>query len=112
LINISDIIKKYNKNKDYLTSVIENSKKPLLIITHHLPSFEMILSEYDTSPCKSHFASDLNHLFKKPVIGWICGHSDGFNEKINNIPCIMNSIGYPSEPRRNSSLNYTISFNI
>jgi len=97
----------YNKIKNYLQSIIELSDKPLLIMTHHLPSYSMILQVYESSNCKSHFASDLHHLFKPPVIAWVCGHSHGFNKKmINDIPCIVNAIGYPSEPRRDASLNY------
>lgn len=107
LITTSDTVQMYNKNKEYLENVIEASQKPVLIMTHHLPSYQMILPIYETSPYKSHFASDLNYLFKKPVIGWVCGHSHGFNRQmINGIKCIINAIGYTSEPRRGASINF------
>lgn len=100
-ITISDTLQMYNKNKQYIESVIETSLKPILIMTHHLPSYQMILLIYESSQCKSDFASDLDYLFKNPVVTWLYGHSHGFNKQIiNNIPCIINSIDYPSEPRR------------
>jgi predicted phosphohydrolase len=64
LITISDTLQMYNTNKKY----IESSQKPVLIMTHHLPSYEMILPMYEASPCKSHFASNLNYLFKKLLL--------------------------------------------
>jgi len=112
LITISDILDMYNKNKDYIKGIIDTSEKPVLIMTHHLPSHKMILPVYESSTCKSFFASDLDHLFTPPVISWVCGHSHGFNRQmINGIPCIMNGIGYPSEPRRGASLNYVFEYN-
>lgn len=109
LITTIDTINMFNKNKEYLENIIRSSDKNILIITHHLPSYEMILSEYKFSEYISYYASNIEYLFKKPVIGWVCGHSHGFNKKnINDIPCIINAIGYSSEPRKGASLNYTI----
>ncbi len=111
LVTTSDIINIHNSSKEYIQTIIETSDKPLLIITHHLPSYEMILPIYNLSESKSHFASNLEYLFQKPIITWVCGHSHGFNKKIiNNIPCIINAIGYPSEPRKGSNLNYTFDY--
>lgn len=106
-VTIQDTIQMFNKNKEYIESVITMSDKPILIMTHHMPSYEMILPEFQASDCKSHFTSHLDYLFKKPVVTWVCGHGHGFNSKmINDIPCIMNAVGYPSEPRRGASLDY------
>ena len=108
LITISDTIEMFNKNKEYINLIVESSNKQILIMTHHLPSYKMILPKFQSSLYKSHFASDLEYLFRFPVITWVCGHSHGFNKcNINNIPCIMNGIGYPSEPRQGASINYT-----
>lgn len=107
LITVSDIIQKYEDNRKYLETIIETSNKPLLIMTHHLPSFQMILPTFESSLYKSYFASNLDSLFKPPVVAWVCGHSHGFNKQIiNSIPCIMNGIGYPSEQRRGASLDF------
>jgi predicted phosphohydrolase len=113
LITVTDTLEMHNESKKYLESLIETSPKPVLIMTHHLPSYEMILPMFKSSPYNSHFASNLEYLFKKPVISWVCGHSHGFNKKIiNGIPCTMNSIGYPSEPKRGSSLDFVFECDI
>ena len=112
-IKVADTLEMYRMNKEYLTTTIETSDKPLLIMTHHLPSYKMILPVYETSLCKSHFASHLDNLFKKPLVAWVCGHSHGFNKQIiNNIPCIMNSIGYPSEQRKGASTSFVLELDI
>lgn len=106
-LSVSDTIQMYNKNKEYIESVIKSSTKPVLVMTHYLPSYKMILPCYDTYVGKSYFASDLEYLFQEPLVAWVCGHSHGFNRiLINHIPCIINGIGYPSEARRGSSLDY------
>ncbi len=70
-------------------------------MTHHLPSYQMILPDYKLSMSKSHFASNLDYLFQTPIVTWVCGHSHGFNKKkINNISCIINGTGYPFDTRR------------
>lgn len=112
-ITINDTIEMFNNNKEYIQSIIQYSDKPIIIITHHLPSYKMILPKFELSEYKSYFASDLDNLFKYPIITWVCGHSHGFNKIfINNIPCIMNGLGYPSEPRYGASLNFTFEYNI
>lgn len=65
-VTIEDTIQMFNKNKEYIESVIRMSDKPLLVMTHHMPSYEMILPEFQASDSKSHFASHLDYLFKKP----------------------------------------------
>lgn len=111
LITANDVICMYNKNKEYLENIIASSDKPLLIMTHHLPSYDMISEVYKEPPyipCYPHYASHLDHLFRYPVTTWVCGHSHGFvRQLINDIPCIINAVGYPSEPRKGASTTFT-----
>lgn len=106
-----DTVQLHRENVDYLKKVIEESERKVLVMTHHLPSYEMILEKYRTDMWKkynSHFASNLDHLFKKPLVGWVCGHSHGFLQKqINGIPCYMNAYGYPKEKCEGVSLEFT-----
>ena len=111
LLTASDIRMMHAQSKEYIERSSKSSGKAVLIMTHHLPSYQMILPIYEGSAYKSYYASDLDYLFKEPVIAWVCGHSHGFYKKlINGIPCIMNGLGYPSEPRRGADLNYVIEF--
>ncbi|QKF94308.1 metallo-dependent phosphatase [Fadolivirus algeromassiliense] len=84
--------------KNWLSDNIYNSKKPLLILTHHLPSYKLIIPKYKSgifAPYQDRFASDLDHLIKDPVKFWLCGHSHcNIEMKINNILCGINAFGY------------------
>jgi hypothetical protein len=110
LIKISDDIpyaKKTNireihkKCVEYLKKEIENSPYPVLIMTHHLPSYNLILGKYLTplyNKYNSHFASKLEELFVPKIKAWVCGHSHGFNHiMINNTQLYLNPQGYPFE---------------
>ena len=75
-----------------------NKGEPCIVITHHLPSKKMVQLKYQGHPLNFCYSTDLDFLIKSPVKAWISGHSHGFIEKtINNIPCIVNAIGYKGE---------------
>ena len=82
----------------WLTETIQEYKEgPMIVVTHHLPSFAGISKEY-WGGNNTGYASNLDHLFQKPVVAWICGHTHTPNFKfINGIPLIINPIGYPKE---------------
>lgn len=99
---------KYNKlhieSRDFLVDTLSNTEKELIIITHHLPSYDLIDDKYK-SPKTSHlnqwFATDLNTLFssyKDKIKAWIYGHTH--TAQINNIDGVMfycNPVGYKGE---------------
>lgn len=113
LITVDDTNDMHRENKEYLEGCINSGTKPLLIMTHHLPSYKMILPEYEKHPYTSYYASNLDGLFKKPVVTWVCGHSHGYNKQIiNGIHCIINAIGYPSELRRGASADFVFDIDV
>jgi hypothetical protein len=71
------------------------------MITHHLPSYDLIDEKYKTVNLNSVnqcFASNTDNLIKEPIILWIFGHTHQPTEKIiNGIKCVANPIGYPNE---------------
>lgn len=72
--------------------------RPVLVITHHLPTFDLIASKYQTSPLNIAFASECTELLKDPVRGWIAGHTHtGAHRTIGNIQLGVNPRGYPGE---------------
>jgi hypothetical protein len=89
----------------------KTSNKKLVVVTHHLPTHELILPKYKTqfySSYNTHFASDLDYLIQEPIKAWCAGHSHGFNHKIiNNVNCYVNAYGYPSEDKNGASLDFT-----
>lgn len=105
-----DTVKIHKESVEYLEKVINESDRKVLVMTHHLPSYEMVMEKYRGNFWKkynTHFYSNVDHLFKKPVCAWVCGHSHGFLKKeINGIPCYMNAFGYPTEKCENVSLDF------
>ena len=69
-----------------------------LVLTHYLPSYELVHTKYKAYANTSYFASHCDNLIRPPVTGWICGHSHaGAILKIHGIPCALNPVGYPGE---------------
>jgi predicted phosphodiesterase len=73
--------------------------KPLIVITHHLPSFKLIDKRYlKYQDMNTAFASDLDYLIKSPISYWIYGHTHTPNNTvINDVRMICNPFGYSGE---------------
>jgi predicted phosphohydrolase len=88
----------------YLTNELDRCRRQadgatVLVMTHHMPSFDLIAEPYKGSECSHFFASHLHRFIKTNKIDhWICGHSHiGVEKKINQTNVWMNPIGYPGE---------------
>lgn len=72
-----------------------------VVVTHHLPTYDLIASRYQGHPLNAGFASALDDLLCEPVRAWICGHSHVggivFKGPTGRIPCALNPRGYPRE---------------
>jgi predicted phosphohydrolase len=96
-------------SKTLLSKTLNNSKEPVVVITHHLPSFKSISPKYSTYIFNGAFASNLDHLVKKAHT-WIHGHThSSISYKINNTKVICNPRGYisnniPENPHFDPSL--------
>jgi len=91
----------FNNSYEFINEVINNSNLPIIMITHHLPSFDLINSVYRTEEYINYtqcYASDCSKLFKEPIKIWIFGHTHKECDKeINGIKFLCNPIGYPDE---------------
>lgn len=95
-----DYIQVHRDHSKWLQQQIQESKDPLLIVTHHLPSFKAIHPRFTNESINTAFASNLDPLFTNPVIGWISGHThERVDLLINDIRLYVNPIGYPKEQR-------------
>lgn len=56
-------------------SACEEEGRPAVVITHHLPSYDLISSRYADSPLNAAFASRCDDLIRAPVRAWIVGHT-------------------------------------
>ena len=98
---------------NFLEETIENNNN-LIIITHHVPSNDLIDLKYKVSsmiPYNQWFYCDLDYLAnenKDKIKCWIYGHTHTPSLKfINSIPFLCNPIGYQNE---NIHTNFTKTF--
>jgi predicted phosphodiesterase len=100
--------KLFEENLNYLIKEIKNTNKnqSIIIITHHLPSFNLIDYKYKKyNVINQAFATNLeNYILQYPnIILWCCDHSHKPNEyKLNSSLLVMNPIGYKKENKYNN----------
>jgi predicted phosphodiesterase len=72
-----------------------------IVITHHLPTFDLISEKYRDHPLNCCFATELQTLVKESCpLAWICGHSHTGNTiQLEDCKTILtlNPHGYPGE---------------
>jgi Icc-related predicted phosphoesterase len=93
---LEEVHLRHNTDKKWLD---ENVKEGDIVVTHHLPSFQLIHEKYKGSLVTSGFASNMDGLIRKlkPQL-WICGHTHvPFDTVIEDVRIIINPIGYPGE---------------
>lgn len=106
-IGYEEINHLHRKAVEFIEGQLVSSKK-LLVMTHHLPTEQLVLPKYKNNIYNSHFYTNLEHLIKDPIVAWCCGHSHGYNEcKINSVELYLNGYGYPTENRNGSNLDFT-----
>jgi len=72
--------------------------KPVIMMTHHLPSFKLIHEQYKDNGLNFFYASECDKYFVEPIKAWIYGHTHTPSLNIiNNIQFACNPKGYPSE---------------
>jgi predicted phosphodiesterase len=91
----------FNNSYEFINAITKDSNIPIIMITHHLPSFDLINSVYRTEKYNNYnqcYASNCNQLFKDPIKIWFFGHTHKDCDKdINGIKFLCNPIGYPDE---------------
>lgn len=97
-----------NESIEFLELELEKlkyTKSKVIVMTHHLPTFELIHDKYKNSSLNFLFANNLDDYFEKYKIdAWICGHSHAkMNINIKNTQLFLNPIGYPGENRKFST---------
>ena len=76
--------------------------EPIVVITHHMPSFALMEQKYKTRPLRSCYASADDDLIVPPVRVWICGHSHQSQQyrAPSGTVVLMNARGYAHERTR------------
>lgn len=87
----------HDKCVEFITrSVTESRARTKIVVTHHVPSFDLMAKEFKGSRINGAFTSDLNKMIKKlPIDYWIYGHSHrNIDKKIHGTKCVCNQLGY------------------
>lgn len=89
--------------KNTLNSLNFNNK-PIIVCSHHIPSYNCISKKYLDHPMNCGYASKLDYIMKKyPIKYWFCGHSHySIDKTIFNTRVLSNPRGYPE----NNNVNY------
>ena len=77
-------------------SVLHSTAKKKIVVTHHVPSFELSSPDFKGSPINGAFTVEIgNYIAYSDIDYWIYGHShrniDGI---IGNTKCLSNQLGY------------------
>lgn len=86
----------YLYNKEWLEEEVEKCEKKIIIVTHHLPSFQCIEKKYYDPLYNKAYASNLEHILGKDNVKmWIHGHTHcSIDKDINGTRVICNPRGY------------------
>jgi hypothetical protein len=97
----ADVLSWHRCDREWLRQEIAvnaSTGRPVVVITHHLPTFGLVASKYDASPINVAFASECQELLTHPVRGWIAGHTHtSARLSIGRMQLGVNPRGYPDE---------------
>ncbi len=79
-------------------SVIDSTAKQIIVVTHHVPSFQLSSPDFAGSKINGAFTVELeDYIATSPISYWIYGHSHrNIDRLIGNTWCICNQLGYVS----------------
>jgi 3',5'-cyclic AMP phosphodiesterase CpdA len=100
-LRAADTLAWHQRDRAWLTQELAACREEgrgAVVVTHHLPTFDLISSRWVGHPLNAGFATALDELIQEPVRAWICGHSHtGSIVFKGSIPCVLNPRGYPGE---------------
>ena len=85
-------------------SVEHSTAKNIIVVTHHVPSFQLMSPEFTDSMLNGAFTVELDGFIKTSGIDyWIYGHSHrNINKRIGMTQCVCNQLGYVFANEHNS----------
>lgn len=95
------ILSVHNQSRDYIRTVAKESEEPVVVFTHHPPSFESCNSLHSGNNLDGAYASNLSELIlETPQIKyWISGHTHmSCQYEIGQCQILSNQVGYYFEP--------------
>jgi len=107
MITLDDYLNWHYQDQQWLKNIVSSNfnKKSLVIMTHHLPSYRLIVGKYQKWKYHDAFATEVDSL-RNPVGVWLCGHSHCVVEKnINGVHCGINA-GRQADLERTMDLKF------
>lgn len=79
-------------------AVSESSAKHIIVVTHHVPSFQLASPDFAGSKINGAFTVELEqYIESSPIEYWIYGHSHrNIDRVIGKTQCVSNQLGYVS----------------
>ncbi len=75
IITPQDMVEWYRADRSWLEQAVTNADRPVIVVTHFLPSPRSIASDFSGSILNPYFATDCEVLMRHPVRLWIHGHT-------------------------------------
>lgn len=77
-------------------AVKESNAKHIIVVTHHVPSFQLVSPDFAGSKINGAFTVELGQYIESSKIEyWIYGHSHrNIDKMIGNTRCVSNQLGY------------------
>lgn len=97
LLTWNNFNEEHEKCFTFIKDSVENSKaKNIVVVTHHVPSFQLASPDFRSSKVNGAFVVELEDYIKRsPISYWIYGHSHrNIDKKIGNTLCLSNQLGY------------------
>ena len=90
-----EIVSQWHETAVAALKNVMSSDVPLVVLTHHLPSFRALPPTHSYSAA---YATDLEYLMKAPIFLWIHGHyHEALDYVINNVKVYSHPMRYTKE---------------
>lgn len=86
------------ESKAWLSAQIDASPLPVVVVTHHAPTYDTFNGNFERDLMSANFHNDWPEMVRPPVKLWIHGHHHWCITHVHNgIPIVSNQRGYPYE---------------
>lgn len=99
LMTFTEFNKEHERCLNFIKESVATSTAPIkIVVTHHVPSFQMLSPEFKGSAANGAFTVELfDYIVDSNINYWIYGHSHRNSDKlIGNTRCLSNQLGYVS----------------
>lgn len=95
ILTFADFNQEHKRCFNFINEAVKQNKNTI-VVTHHVPSFEMLCPKFEGSLINGAFTVELGDFIKSSDINyWIYGHSHyNIDVKIGKTNCISNQLGY------------------